>query len=162
MGTEIERKFLVDGPLSLDGPGRAMEQGYIAVDPDGTEARIRRETGLCVLAIKRGGGLVRHETEIEVDEATAESLWRLTEGRRLSKSRHLIVEGGTKIEVDVYGGPLSGLVVAEVEFESEASARAFEPPDWFGREITGDATFRNNVLARLGGPPDEPPGGLPD
>jgi len=68
----------------------------------------------------------------------------------VSKSRHLIVEGGTKIEVDVYGGPLSGLVVAEVEFESEAAATAFEPPDWFGREITGDAKFRNNVLARLG------------
>lgn len=153
MGTEIERKFLVDGPLSLGGPGRVMEQGYIAVDPDGTEVRIRREAGLCVLAVKRGGGLVRHETEIEVDEVTAESLWGLTENRRLSKGRHLIVEDGVKIEVDVYGGPLSGLVVAEVEFETEAGALAFVPPAWFGREITGDAEFRNNVLARLGKPP---------
>lgn len=153
MGIEIERKFLVDGPIEFDGPGRVMEQGYIALDPDGTEVRIRREAGLNTLAVKRGGGMVRTEIEIDVDEETAGMLWAMTEGRRLSKSRYIRPVGGGRIEIDVYGGPLSGLVVAEVEFESEAEARAFQPPSWLGREITGEARFRNQALSRLSSPP---------
>lgn len=153
MGTEIERKFLVDGPLELDGAGRVMEQGYIALDPDGTEVRIRREAGLNTLAVKRGGGMVRTEIEIDVDEESAGMLWALTEGRRLSKSRYIRPVEGSRVEIDVYGGALSGLVVAEVEFETEAEALAFEPPSWLGREITGDARFRNQALSRMSSPP---------
>lgn len=153
MATEIERKFLVEDPPAFDGPVRVMRQGYIAIDPDGAEVRLRRETGRDTLAIKRGGGMVRTEIEIDVDDATAEALWALTEGRRLSKSRYIVTIPGHRVEVDVYAGPLAGLVVAEVEFRSEAEAIAFEPPAWFGREITGDARFRNNTLARLGAPP---------
>jgi adenylate cyclase len=156
MGTEIERKFLVDGALSFDGPGRVMQQGYIALDPtDGTEVRLRREAGLNTLAIKRGGGLVRHETEIDIDDDTADGLWALTEGRRVEKCRYLRIDRGVRVEIDVYGGTLSGLVVAEVEFETEESARAFEPFDWLGEEISGNPRYRNNVLARLGRVPDE-------
>ena len=156
MGTEIERKFLVDGPMSFDGPGRVMRQGYIALDPtDGTEVRLRREEGRNTLGIKRGGGLVRHETEIDIDDAMADGLWALTEGKRLEKSRYLRLERGVKVEVDVYFGPLSGLVVAEVEFETEAEALAFARFDWMGEEIGGNARYRNNVLARLGRVPEE-------
>lgn len=155
MGTEIERKFLVDGPMSFDGAGRVMRQGYIALDPtNGTEVRLRREQGRNTLGIKRGGGIVRHETEIDIDDATADGLWALTEGKRLEKSRYLRIENGVKVEVDVYFGPLSGLVVAEVEFETEAEALAFEPFDWMGDEISGNARYRNNVIARLGRVPE--------
>lgn len=155
MGTEIERKFLVDGPMSFDGAGRVMQQGYIALDPtDGTEIRLRREEGRNTLGIKRGGGLVRHETEIDIDDATADGLWQLTEGKRLEKSRYLKIERGVRVEVDVYYGALSGLVVAEVEFETEAEALAFEPFEWMGEEISGNARYRNNVIARLGRIPD--------
>lgn len=153
MATEIERKFLVDGPLSFRGRGRVMQQGYIALDPDGTEVRIRLEDERCTLAVKRGGGMTRTEIEIDVARETAEALWALTEGRRLSKNRFIMEHDGHAIEIDLYHGPLSGLVVAEVEFETEDRARAFAPPDWFGREITGDPVFRNNALARLTTPP---------
>ncbi|USN99819.1 MAG: CYTH domain-containing protein [Phycisphaeraceae bacterium] len=153
MATEIERKFLVDGPLGFDGPGRVMLQGYIALDADGTEVRLRREAGLNTLAFKRGGGMVRTEIEIDIDDDKAEALWALTEGRRLSKSRYIRPYLNHRVEIDVYGGALSGLLVAEVEFESEEAAKAFEPPEWFGREVTGDAKFRNNALARLSEPP---------
>jgi len=155
MGTEIERKFLVAEAMSFDGPGRAMVQGYLAIDPDGTEVRLRREAGLNTLAIKRGSGLVRHETEIDIDDAKAEGLWALTEGRRVEKSRYLRLDSGVRVEVDVYGGALFGLVVAEVEFESEEAAIAFEPFGWLGEEITGNARYRNNVMARLGRVADE-------
>lgn len=153
MGREIERKFIVgELPAGL-GAGRPMEQGYLALDADGTEVRLRLEATGAVLAVKRGGGLVRHETEIALDDRTASSLWPLTEGRRLAKHRHEIpLGGGLVAELDVYAGALAGLIVVEVEFPDEAAAAAFEPPPWFGREITGDAGFRNQALARGGLP----------
>jgi adenylate cyclase len=156
MGTEIERKFLVSGAMSFEGAGRVMLQGYIALDPsNGTEVRLRREAGLNTLGIKRGPGIERHETEIDIDDATADGLWALTEGKRLEKSRYLKIEGGVRVEVDVYAGALSGLVVAEVEFESIEAAEAFEPFAWLGEEISGNPRYRNNVLARLGRIADE-------
>ena len=155
MGTEIERKFLVSGALSFEGAGRVMHQGYIALDPDGTEVRLRREAGLNTLGIKRGPGIERHETEIDIEDDVAEGLWALTEGRRLEKSRYLRIERGVRVEIDVYAGPLSGLVVAEVEFETLEAAEAFEPFEWLGEEISGNPRYRNNVLARLGRIADE-------
>jgi CYTH domain-containing protein len=50
-------------------------------------------------------------------------------------------------ELDVYRGALAGLVVAEVEFRSEADAEAFRPPSWFADEVTGDPRFANQRLA---------------
>jgi adenylate cyclase len=56
------------------------------------------------------------------------------------------------IELDVYGGDLEGLVVAEVEFASEEDADAFDPPAWLGREVTDDPRYKNQRLARDGAP----------
>ena len=56
------------------------------------------------------------------------------------------------IELDVYSGALTGLLVAEVEFGSEEAAGTFEPPAWFGTEVTDDARFKNQQLASVGAP----------
>jgi adenylate cyclase len=153
---EIERKFLVSAaPGDLDRhPASAIEQGYLAIHADGTEVRIRRRAGAAVLTVKSGGALARVEEELALDEATFERLWPLTAGRRIEKVRHLIPAEppGLVIELDVYGGDLDGLVVAEVEFASEADAAAFAPPAWLGRDVTGDARFKNQRLA-VDGPP---------
>jgi adenylate cyclase len=58
------------------------------------------------------------------------------------------------IEVDVYCGALTGLSVAEVEFDTEEAADAFEPPAWFGCEVTDDVRFKNQRLASEGAPTD--------
>jgi adenylate cyclase len=102
--------------------------------------------------VKRGSGLSRQEEEIKLEPAQFEALWPLTEGRRLRKRRHSLGHGELTIEVDVYEGELSGLVVAEVEFPSEEDARRFEPPDWFDREVTGDEAYLNESLAVYGVP----------
>ena len=157
---EIERKFLVDAlPPDIDRhPASALEQGYVAIHADGTEARIRRRDGASMLTIKSSGGLVRVEEELEIDDATFERLWPLTEGRQIEKVRHLSPADppAQVIELDVYGGDLDGLVVAEIEFESEAEADAFVPPAWLGRDVTGDARFKNQRLA-LDGRPEATP-----
>ncbi len=57
------------------------------------------------------------------------------------------------MELDVFGGALEGLLIAEVEFESEAESQDFEPPDWLSDEITGDHRYMGQRLA-LNGAPD--------
>jgi CYTH domain-containing protein len=154
---EIERKFLVgELPRALErSRSTRIEQGYIAIADDGTEVRIRRRDGAAVLTVKSGGGRTRLEEEIEIDAERFARLWPLTEGRRLEKDRHLISAGeGLTIELDIYSGGLSGLKVAEVEFGSEDAADAFEPPEWFGSEVTDDARFKNQTLASKGAPAD--------
>jgi len=146
---EIERKFLVDAvPDHVhEHPSSALEQGYVAIDADGTEVRIRREDGGSTLAVKSSGGLARVEEELPIDDATFERLWPLTAGRRVLKTRYFIPLGDLTVELDVYEGDLDGLVTAEVEFPDEASALAFDAPDWLGRDVTEDPRYGNRVLA---------------
>jgi adenylate cyclase len=152
---EIERKFLpAQRPPGLeDHPSRRIEQGYVAIDPAGSEVRARRKDGDMLLTIKGGSGLVRAEVEFAIDAARFDALWPLTEGRRIVKTRYLVpLDGGFTAEVDVYGGALAGLLSAEVEFDSEAASEAFTPPAWLGREVTGDKRYANRTLAVDGRP----------
>ena len=152
-GVEIERKFLVPRPPAGLPPGEPIEQGYLAVAPDGTEVRIRRRAGRSTLTIKSGPAQERVEEELEIDDRRFEALWALTEGRRIAKTRHLVPLGGDlTAEVDVYGDRLAGLLTAEVEFGSSEASLAFEPPDWLGPEVTGDARYANQSLALRGTP----------
>ena len=157
MAEEIERKFVLPGPPPwLAGCRReAVEQGYLVVADDGAEARVRRIGDHTVLTAKRGGGLHRREVEVEISEEQFEALRPLTEGRRITKVRHYVPAGEGTIEVDVYGGGLEGLVIAEIEFESEEAGAAFEPPQWMGQEVTGDRRYSNAALAAEGIPREE-------
>jgi adenylate cyclase len=149
---EVERKFLVGELPDLDGADAdEIEQGYLATGPAG-EVRVRRKGNQLVLTAKRGSGLSRDEAEVELDPASFDELWPLTEGRRLHKRRHVLPHGELVIELDVYEGDLEGLRVAEIEFPSEEEAKAFEPPDWLGEDVTGDSRYLNETLATQGAP----------
>lgn len=151
---EIERKFRLRRPPDLSGTDAdPIEQGYLAIGTDG-EVRLRRKGEQTLLTVKRGAGLSRGEAEVEVSREQFEALWPLTEGRRLRKRRHVLPHDGLEIEVDLYEDELEGLIVAEVEFDSEEQARGFEPPAWLGDEVTGDERFLNESLA-VGGAPDD-------
>ncbi|GAC1438142.1 MAG: CYTH domain-containing protein [Solirubrobacteraceae bacterium] len=147
---EIERKFLVDQRSAgrREMAPQRIEQGYLALDGD-VEVRLRRrEQRGCTLTIKAGSGRSRLEQELELAESAFVQLWPLTDGRRLVKRRSLLDE----IELDVYEGELAGLAVAEVEFASEPEADGWQPPEWLGRELTGDPRYSNRALA-CGGVP---------
>jgi adenylate cyclase len=147
---EIERKFLIERlPGEAErAPSRRIDQGYLALD-EGAEVRLRRYGEELWLTIKGAGSLSRVEVELALDRDRFESLWPLTEGRRIEKTRHVLPDG---VEVDVYGRDLAGLVVAEIEFASEDESAAFEPPDWFGPEVTEDPRYKNRALAVDGRP----------
>lgn len=150
---EIERKFLVAAvPQGLElGQGTAIRQGYLAIAED-SEVRLRDSGGRYFLAVKIGRGLVRREHQVELEEAQFEVLWPATEGRRLCKLRHRLEVAGSEAVVDVFEGDLGGLIVAEVEFESEAAAARFVAPDWFSAEVTDDPRYANRELAVAGSP----------
>jgi CYTH domain-containing protein len=153
--TEIERKWVLDAPprWPADHPARRVEQGYVALDDGGAEVRVRRAGDDLTLTIKSAPGLVRVEQELPLSAEQFDSLWALTEGRRVVKTRHLVpLEDGLTAEVDVYEGDLGGLVTAEVEFDSEDASAAFAPPGWLGREVTGDKRYANRSLAVDGAP----------
>jgi adenylate cyclase len=154
--TEIERSFLVAHDPPAWGTVTHIDQGYLAVDPDGTEVRIRRRGSELTLTVKGGDtGRTRLEEELTLDAERFERLWPLTEGRRLEKDRHVIqLPWDVAAELDAYHGSLEGLRVVEVEFASERDAADFEPPAWFGPEVTDDPRYRNRELAVYGRPDD--------
>jgi CYTH domain-containing protein len=156
---EIERKFLLSEvpPTMRFARREPIRQGYLALDGD-TEVRLRITPKGALMTIKAGRGGVRVEEEIPLQARQAEALWELTEGRRVQKSRRRVRLAGPAegpelhVEVDEYAGALDGLVVAEVEFPDEATARGFEPPAWFGRELSDDWRYANRSLASDGMP----------
>src|SRR3954464_11451552 len=151
---EIERKWVPEAlPPGLgEHESRRVEQGYVALDDAGAEVRVRRAPGKLTLTVKSAPGLVRVEEELPLSEAQFASLWALTEGRRVAKTRHDVPLGELTAEVDVYDGDLAGLVTVEVEFPSEAASEGFQAPGWLGREVTGDARYANRTLAVDGAP----------
>jgi adenylate cyclase len=115
--------------------------------------RVRRRAGAATLTVKSGAARTRVEEELAIEPERFERLWPLTEGRRIEKTRYEIDGGdGLTIELDLYAGALEGLVVAEVEFDSEEAADAFSAPEWLGREVTDDARYKNQRLACDGAP----------
>ena len=149
MNREIERKFLVRKlPEELAGfPHAEISQGYLVSLDDGLQVRLRKSDERYSLTYKRGTGNVREEREVELTPTQFDALWPATEGKRLVKTRYDIPLGDRIVEIDVYGGRHSGLVVAEVEFDDEESAKNFQPPDWLGDDVTGDPRYSNQLLA---------------
>jgi CYTH domain-containing protein len=151
MNQEIERKFLLKTlPPDLGRrEGASIEQGYLAVEPHGFQVRLRKKGETAFLTVKgEPNGYARQETEVELSSAQFETLWPLTAGRRLRKTRYEIPFEKWTVEIDVYGGCNQGLVVAEVEFESEEEAHRFAPPGWFAQDVSGEAAYSNRNLAR--------------
>jgi CYTH domain-containing protein len=64
----------------------------------------------------------------------------------LDKTRFHVPHAGRRWEVDVYGGDNRGLIIAEVELESEQAA--VELPPWAGKEVTGERRYYASQLAQ--------------
>lgn len=147
---EIERKFLVlsDNFIAFAFAKNKIAQGYISTNPERTvRVRIKGDKGF--LTIKGAGnesGLSRFEWEKEIDLQEAEQLLKLCEKGVIDKIRHEIKVGKHVYEVDVFEGENEGLIIAEIELESENEA--FEKPNWLGEEVTGDEKYYNAYLSK--------------
>lgn len=148
MAKEVERKFLVKGPewRSLVEDRIRIRQFYIASNT-GRSVRLRIADGRrATLTLKFGSrGRERDEFEYQVPLAEAEEMADFAIGRVIEKTRHHVSHRGRLYEVDVFGGELSGLVIAELETPDDVPAS--ELPAWLGQEVTGDARYYNASLA---------------
>jgi adenylate cyclase len=146
MGTEIERKFLVNGTDWRVGDGERVRQGYLSRAPERT-VRVRVVGDEGFLTIKGANrGIVRAEYEYPIPVADAEALLALCEGPLVEKTRYRVPFGGRLWEVDEFHGENAGLVVAEIELA--AADEAPERPPWVGAEVSDDPRYYNASLSR--------------
>jgi adenylate cyclase len=148
MGTEIERKFLLIGDeWRENAQGILIRQGYISSQPERT-VRVRTSNNQGYLTLKgKTTGITRLEFEypIPLDEANI-LLDQLCEQPIVEKIRYLVDYKGFTWEIDEFRGDNAGLLIAEIELESEDQFLA--KPEWIGEEVSGDARYFNSSLSR--------------
>lgn len=147
-GLEIERKFLVlgSGYKNQAHSSDRIKQGYLC-STGGKTIRVRIRGGKGYLTIKGPSdkaGLSRYEFEKVITTEEAEQLFKLCEPGIIDKTRYLVKSGKHTFEVDEFYGDNEGLVMAEVELQSEDEP--YEKPDFIGEEVTGDRRYYNSHL----------------
>jgi CYTH domain-containing protein len=165
MAKETERKFLVREEILIpilregDFERRHLSQYYLVSSKEvAVRMRLEEQRHLfqrpkLFLTVKMGGdGMTTNEFEARlgadgVGEEYQENL-ACRKGLEITKIRHLVSHAGRVFEVDVFGGELEGLVVAELEAHDAAAVTNL--PDWIDEEVTFDPAYKNAVLALNG------------
>lgn len=148
MGIEIERKFLVEkNKLPKLSEGYAIKQGYIQTAGVNTvRVRIRdNEAFLTLKSSSQGSKRLEFEYPIPLDDAQ-DILENLCQRPFIDKKRHLILHEGHTWEIDIFKGENKGLIVAEIELESEDES--FTMPEWVMLEVTEDKRYANSNLIK--------------
>ncbi len=147
---EIERKFLVTSNEYKVAAFKKtlIKQGFLNTDPDRTvRIRIKGDRGfLTVKGKSNAAGTIRTEWEKEIDLSEALGLFKLCEPGTIEKIRYEVKAGKHVIEIDEFCNENSGLIVAEIELESENEK--FIAPSWLGEEVTGDVRYYNSQLSK--------------
>lgn len=148
---EIERKFLVinDSFKAIAFAENDIAQGYLSSVPERTvRVRLKGDKGfLTIKGVSNEAGMSRFEWEKEIPLAEAEMLLLLCEEGAISKRRFEVKYENHIFEVDEFYGANEGLIVAEIELDSETDT--FEKPDWLGDEVTGDVRYYNAYLNNI-------------
>jgi CYTH domain-containing protein len=175
---ERERKFRVyrayTGPTELEHMADItsdITQVYLSVKP---EARVRRTqdrknrfrgpsttytlTTKGEGVVDRDGALQRTELEVMLPNAMGEQLLTTFADRpRVTKTRYTVDgryrgEVGYKMELDLFGGPLTGLMLLEIEepagLPDVIEEIAFGHVRLEVREVTNEPLYKNAILAR--------------
>jgi CYTH domain-containing protein len=149
MGKEIERKFLVIGEFRhLAVREIKVIQTYLTID-DQKSIRLRIADDKAYLTVKgrpRENPITRSEWDIPVSVPDAIEMMKLCLPGKIVKTRYLVPHGIHVIEVDVFHDRNEGLVVAEIELESENEE--FVKPSWLGEEVTGRPEYYNDSLIK--------------
>jgi adenylate cyclase len=149
MATEIERKFLVkNSEWQKESAGKKYKQGYFPVAGRAITLRVRSCGEKAFITIKgepRGFSRTEFEYEIPVKDADI-MLDTLCLKPLIEKTRYLVKVDDLLWELDVFHGENEGLIIAEVELESEAQQIVL--PNWIKREVTGELKYCNSTLVR--------------
>lgn len=145
---EIERKYLISSiPFSLEKyPCQQIEQAYLNTDP---VVRIRKDNDDYYLTYKSKGFIEREEYNLPLNEESYIHLRTKADGIIITKKRYEIPLAPYTIELDLFEGEYSGLILAEVEFPTREEADTFTPPEWFGEDVTFDKKYTNSNLSNV-------------
>jgi CYTH domain-containing protein len=148
---EIERKFLVDAKaweIQPKGIPAIISQSYLLNTIEKT-IRLRIKDKDAYITIKGPTkGITRAEFEYKIPMADAQIMIDTFNLKVLTKKRFEVRMNKTLWEIDVFEGALSGLILAEVELQSEDET--FEKPPWLGQEVSHLAAYYNaNLIDRL-------------
>ena len=151
-GLEIERKYLLRAlpDRVQEVPPLQIRQGYLPGSRLLERVReVQASNGpMWYRTVKSGAGISRIELEDETSRDVFETMWPLTEGRRVLKRRYRIPDGDLIWEIDQFTD--RDLVLAEVELPSTDAK--VEPPTWLAphimRDVTDDSAYTNYNLAR--------------
>lgn len=155
---EIEKKYKIkEMPKQLEQyEKKEIEQGYLCTSPI---VRIRKSNDDYILTYKSKIGLeasvgldarVCNEVEVPLTEEGFLHLREKVDDNIITKDRYIIpLEKGKKAELDIFHGRLEGLHFVEVEFDNEEEARSFNPPEWFGEDVSFDRRYTNNYLSKI-------------
>ncbi len=147
---EIERKFLVrDIPFDLNNfKSCFIRQGYIFINP---VMRLRQMDENYFFTFKGDGQVKRVEFEVPLSFEQFSALWEKVEGNEIVKKRYFVpLKNNYIAELDIYEGRLAGFKNVEVEFNNEDEAMEFEPPKWFGEDITFNPEYTNANISFFG------------
>jgi CYTH domain-containing protein len=126
----------------------SIRDGLIAIYKD-RKVRVRISGDIATIAVKGPRiGIERPEFEYEIPMADAERmLSTICQDDTLEKQRFFVEDAGATCQVDVYGGILQGVVIAEIELKQVSQELIL--PHWIGKEVTGDSFYRKvNMRAR--------------
>jgi adenylate cyclase len=148
MATEIEHKYLIIAEAWKEVlPMKSVEikQGYLLTDPDKT-IRVRTKGEYGYITIKgKTSGASRLEFEYEIPLEDANELIRKFCSNLVEKVRHIVLHENKTWEVDEFKGLNEGLMIAEVELESEGEE--YKVPQWASKNVTEDVRYANSNLA---------------
>jgi len=145
---EIERKFLLKGDFHFHAIKKVrITQGYLCASSERTvRVRIKDEEAFITIKGPSGKtGISRAEFEYAIPYPDAIEMMKLCHSTPIEKERYYVPNGKHTFEIDVFHGAHEGLVVAELELDSENEP--FNRPDWLGEEVTGDVRYYNSYLS---------------
>ena len=148
MAIEIERKFLIKHiPLNLVKYSHHIKQGYIVNDSQKV-IRVRKKANQYYLTIKGNTiGISRSEFEYAIPKNDAENLFdQFCLLGTIEKTRHYVANKNHLWEIDEFHGRNDGLIVAEIELDSEDEV--FEIPNWVDQEVTSEKKYYNMNLLK--------------
>lgn len=145
---EIERKYLVNTSRwegITKNPGEHIIQGYLHISPEKT-IRVRIRNSKATLTVKgKSKGIAREEIEFSIPLVQAQQLLTQFCKHKVEKIRYTIPYKGKNWEIDSFLDENSGLIIAEIELESENEQ--IIPPQWVDREVSNDIRYYNAYLA---------------
>ena len=146
---ELERTFLAKSLPDLSGcRKKQIIDIYVPPRKDHPTLRIRKDGDRMFITKKEpiaGDASKQKEHTIELVEEEFEALSKI-EGKRVEKIRYLLDVNGKTAEIDVFQGPLLGLVVVDFEFGTEEEKAAFQPPEFCLVDVTLEKFIAGGML----------------